>query len=126
MKIGHIAMYVDDLEAAKNFFVKYFVGVPSALYHNNKTGFSSYFINFGDGAARLEIMNRPGLAAKGPEGLGYAHIAFNLGSRERVDELTERLAKDGFEILSGPRTTGDGYYESRVIGVEGNLIELTV
>ena len=57
---------------------------------------------------------------------GYVHIAFSVGSRERVDELTERLRSDGYEVLSGPRTTGDGYYESCVVSVEGNLIEITV
>ena len=29
-------------------------------------------------------------------------------------------------VTSGPRTTGDGYYESCVVAVEGNLIEITV
>jgi lactoylglutathione lyase len=57
---------------------------------------------------------------------GYAHIAFSVGSKEKVDELTERLKADGFEVVSGPRTTGDGYYESCVVAIEGNLIEITV
>ena len=40
--------------------------------------------------------------------------------------LTARLKADGLEVLSGPRTTGDGYYESCVLAVEGNQIEITV
>ena len=57
---------------------------------------------------------------------GYAHIAFSVGSREKVDALTARLKADGLEVLSGPRTTGDGYYESCVLAVEGNQVEITV
>ena len=73
-------------------------------------------------------MHAPAMAypEKPPARTGYIHIAFSLGSRERVDELTERLKADGYEVRSGPRTTGDGYYESCVVGIEGNQIELTV
>ena len=127
MKIEHIAMYVNDLEAARDFFIKYLGGRSNDGYHNAKTGFRSYFISFEDGA-RLEIMNKPGLAdpKKDLNRTGYAHIAFSVGSKEKVDELTERLKSDGFEVVSGPRTTGDGYYESCVVVIEGNQIEITV
>ena len=54
------------------------------------------------------------------------HIAFSLGSKERVDELTAQMKQDGYEVISGPRTTGDGYYESCIIGVERNQIEITI
>ena len=43
-----------------------------------------------------------------------------------MDALTARLKADGYEVISGPRITGDGYYESCITAVEGNLIELTV
>ena len=123
--IEHIAMYVNDLEAARDFFVRYLGGESNAGYHNEATGFRSYFLTFG-GGARLELMNKPGLTGGEADRLGYAHVAFSLGSREAVDALTERLRRDGFEVVSGPRTTGDGYYESCVAAVEGNRIELTV
>lgn len=127
MRIEHIAMYVNDLESTKEFFVKYFNAASNDGYHNSTTDFRSYFLTFEDGA-RLEIMNKPGMcdAEKGLARMGYSHIAFSLGSKEAVDALTERLKSDGYEIVSGPRTTGDGYYESCVVGLEGNLIELTV
>ena len=127
MKIEHIAMYVNDLEAARDFFIKYLGGSSNDGYHNAKTGFRSYFISFEDGA-RLELMNKPGLSdpKKEPNRTGYAHVAFSLGSKEAVDSLTSRLKTDGYEVLSGPRTTGDGYYESSITAIEGNLIELTV
>ena len=96
-------------------------------YRNPNTGFRSYFLSF-DGGARLEIMSRPGMAElpKEPARTGYAHIAFSMGSRENVDELTARLRADGFDVISGPRTTGDGYYESCIVAIEQNMIELTV
>ena len=127
MKIEHIALYVNDLERAKDFFVRYLGGVPNAGYHNDRTGFRSYFLQFGDGA-RLELMCKPGMddAPKPLARTGYAHIAFSLGSREAVDALTAALRADGYAVASGPRTTGDGYYESCVVAVEGNQIELTV
>ena len=127
MKIEHIAMYVNDLDAARDFFVKYIGGSPNSGYHNEKTGFRSYFISFDDGS-RLEIMNRPDMedVRKSATRTGYVHIAFSLGSAEKVDALTEKFRKDGYEIISGPRTTGDGYYESCISAFEGNIIELTI
>ena len=126
MKIEHIAMYVNDLEAARDFFVTYLGGKANELYHNKSTGFLSYFISFDDGA-RLELMNKPEMEdqTKPLNRTGYAHIAFSVGSRERVDELTEALRTAGFAVVSGPRTTGDGYYESCIVAVEGNQIEVT-
>ena len=127
MRIEHIAMYVNDLEKAKDFFVKYFGAVPNEGYHNKNTDFRSYFLSFDDGA-RLEIMTRPEMEVmeKTPARTGLIHIAFSVGSKERVDELTAELKAEGYEVLSGPRTTGDGYYESCVVGIEGNQIEITV
>ena len=126
MHIEHIAMYVNDLEKAKEFFKKYFNAKSNDGYHNKTTDFRSYFLTFDDGA-RLEIMNKPGMTddAKGISRTGYIHIAFSLGSKQAVDDLTARLRADGYNVISGPRTTGDGYYESCIIGIEGNQIEIT-
>ena len=127
MTVEHIAMYVNDLEKAKDFFLCFLGGTSNDGYHNPKTGFRSYFISF-DGGARLELMSRPDMRddEKSKYRTGFAHVAFSLGSREQVDELTKRIKAAGYEVMSGPRTTGDGYYESCVIAIEGNLIELTV
>ena len=127
MQIEHIAMYVQDLEGAKDFFVTYFRAVPNAGYHNKTTGFRSYFLTFADGA-RLEIMTRPNMdhGEKTLNRTGLIHIAFSVGSREAVDALTAQLKEDGYSVISGPRTTGDGYYESCILGLEGNQIEITV
>lgn len=127
MQIEHIAMYVNELEKARDFFIKYFGAVSNEGYHNKNTGFRSYFLSF-DSGARLEIMNRPGMddAEKTPARTGLIHVAFRVGSREKVDELTAALKEDGYEVASGPRTTGDGYYESCILGIEGNQIEITI
>ena len=127
VRIEHIAMYVNDLEAARAFFVKYLGGEPGELYHNKTTGFRSCFLRF-EGGPRLELMTRPDMAdgEKHRNRTGYAHIAFSLGSREAVDALTAVLRAAGYEIVSGPRVTGDGYYESCIVSIEGNQIELTV
>lgn len=120
-------MYVTDLERTKTFFEIYFGARSNSGYHNPTTDFRSYFLSFDDGA-RIEIMNKPGMddADKSITRTGYIHIAFSLGSKERVDELTAQMKQDGYEVISGPRTTGDGYYESCIIGVEGNQIEITI
>ena len=125
MKIEHIALYVNDLEAARDFFVTFLRGKSNSGYHNPRTNFRSFFISFDDGA-RLELMTKPELAdqEKPLNRSGYAHIAFSVGSKEKVDEMTEQLRSAGYEVISGPRTTGDGYYESCIVAIEGNQIEI--
>lgn len=127
MRIEHIAMYVNDLESARDFFIKYFNATSNDGYHNKTTDFRSYFLSF-DNGARLEIMKKPVMEddEKVINRTGYIHIAFSVGSKEAVDGLTGRLKADGYEVISGPRTTGDGYYESCIVGIEGNQIEITV
>ncbi|MDE7399304.1 MAG: VOC family protein [Oscillospiraceae bacterium] len=127
MKIEHIAMWVNDIESAREFFVKYFGAISDSGYHNPETDFRSYFLTFSDGA-RLEIMTIPQIdnAEKTLFRTGYAHIAFSVGSAERVDELTRELKSAGYRVQSEPRRTGDGYYESCIADLEGNLIEITV
>ena len=127
MRIEHIAMYVNDLDAAKDFFVTFLGGVSNSGYYNEKTGFKSYFISFEDGA-RLEIMNKSNMIddPKMLNRTGYAHIAFSVGSKEKVNEVTEKAREAGFEVISGPRTTGDGYYESCIVAIENNQIEITI
>ena len=112
MKLDHLAMYVKDLEAAKAFFVQYFGASSNEMYHNPKTGLRTYFLSFGDGS-RLEIMSRPDVVDNGINHFqtGYIHLAFSVGGKKEVDELTNTLRADGFTVVSGPRVTGDGYYE---------------
>ena len=128
VRLEHAALWVQDLDTMRAFYTTYLGGAPGGLYRNPTTGFSSYFLSFGRGA-RLELMHMDSIAARdcGPaaQHLGLAHLAFGLGSRDAVDDLTDRLRADGFVILGEPRLTGDGYYESTILDPEGNRVELT-
>ena len=127
MTIEHVALFVNDLEAARDFFITFFEGKSNDGYRNVNTGFRSYFLTF-EGGARLEIMSKDGVTddSKDHERTGYSHIAFSVGSKAKVDELTDRIKAAGYTVKKGPRTTGDGYYESSILDLEGNSIEITV
>ncbi len=129
MKIEHIAIWSKDLEKLKSFYECYFEAKAAAKYINPKKGFESYFLSFESGC-RLELMHMPSIPASAnnvyQQFTGIIHFAISVGSKEKVDALTQQLMKDGFEILDGPRSTGDGYYESVVLDPEGNRIEITI
>jgi lactoylglutathione lyase len=127
MHINHIAIWVNDLEKMKEFYYTFFNGQPNEKYRNESTGFASYFISF-DHGARLELMSIKFRKEKqtSQDSIGIAHIALSVGSVQMVDSLTQRIHAAGFALVSAPRTTGDGYYESVVCDPEGNLVEITV
>lgn len=128
MKIEHIAIWVDDLDAIKNFYMNYFNMICGPKYVNKTKGFSSYFLSFGKKGARIEIMNKTDIEKKSQnEGTvnGLAHFAISVGSKKAVDKLTSKIRQDGYIVLSEPRTTGDGYYESVILDPESNQIEIT-
>lgn|SRR5574343_174461 len=129
MKIEHIAIWVTDLENCKTFFETYFNAVAGDLYYNRITGFRSYFLSFASGS-RLELMQRPDITEADKDykkqKLGIIHFAISVGTKDKVDSLTNVLRKDGYRIVGEPRNTGDGYYESVVLDPEENLIEITV
>ena len=113
MRIEHIAIYANDIELLRAFYIEYFGFQCGNQYHNPAKNFTSYFLSFGDEETRIELMHVPGLPS--PAGdrshlKGLAHLAIAVGSREAVNALTERLRADGHTILSEPRLTGDGYY----------------
>ncbi|TZF94288.1 glyoxalase [Chryseobacterium panacisoli] len=127
MKIEHIAIWVKDLEKSKAFYQKYFGAVSNEKYHNPVKNFQSYFLSF-DSSCRLEIMTRPDIKESEnsyeSQQYGIIHLAFSVDSKQKVDELTEMLRKDGYTIAGEPRTTGDGYYESVILDPENNIIEI--
>ncbi|MFC2023579.1 VOC family protein [Chloroflexota bacterium] len=129
MKIEHAAIWARDIDELKNFYARYFGATSNDGYTNHETGFSSYFLSF-DSGARLEIMRLPSVpqSANDPyeQFTGFIHIAISVGSVETVDALTANLAQDGYQVLDGPRRTGDGYYESVILDPEGNRVEITV
>ncbi|WP_129642397.1 VOC family protein [Peristeroidobacter agariperforans] len=129
MRIEHLALWTDDLARIRDFYVTYFDAVAGSGYRNAAKGFESVFLSFTDGA-RLEFMKSttlsPVVIEAGAQRMGLTHFAMSVGSEERVDALTQRLKRDGYPVLDGPRRTGDGYYESVVLDPDGNRIEITV
>jgi catechol 2,3-dioxygenase-like lactoylglutathione lyase family enzyme len=117
--VAHAALWTADIERSRAFYERYFGAKAGALYQSKRRAFASYFLQFPAGG-RLELMQAP----EEPE-RGWAHLALSLGSRQRVDEMTARLAADGVLVRSGPRQTGDGYYESVVGDPDGNELEIT-
>ena len=129
MRMHHVAAYVADIEATAAFYEKYFAAKRNNMYHNPTTGLSTYFLTFGgdQGGAALELMSRPGLAEDAEKSMryGYIHVCISVGSEESVDRLAERIRADGYEVLSGPRVTGDGMYECAIADPDGNVVEIT-
>ena len=150
MRIDHAALFCRDLEQMRQFFIDYFDARSNEQYHNPRTGLRTYILSFTEGSTRLELMQRteqrePSSSLEWPSrdgrrqsqrpdvldadpsqpSIGYVHLSFAVGSRKGVDLLTRRLAADGYTVTSGPRTTGDGYYESCILGPEGIQIEVT-
>jgi lactoylglutathione lyase len=129
VKIAQIGLWTDDVDRLASFYATYLGAEVGPVYVNPSKGFSSRFVSFGSGA-RLELMRAAALAPHQPipgtQRMGFAHVALSVGSRQEVDELTARLRDDGFEVVDGPRQTGDGYYESVILDPDGNRIEIIV
>ncbi|MBW3085070.1 hypothetical protein KEM60_01262 [Austwickia sp. TVS 96-490-7B] len=121
--IDHVAVYVRDLEATRDFYQRFFGATCNDGYHNPRTGLRTFFLSF-DGGVRLEIMSKPGHEeSPAKERAGWIHTAFSVGSREEVDAVADRLREAGHVVTSGPRVTGDGCYEAVVLDPEGNEVE---
>ncbi len=128
MKIEHLAIWSKNIEVLKDFYVRYFGAVANDKYINPNTGFASYFLSF-DSGSRLEIMQKESIPENKNDPInqatGLIHFAMSVGSKQAVNELTTKLVDDGFQLLDGPRTTGDGYYESVILDPENNRVEIT-
>ena len=129
MTIEHLAIWVNDLEKMKSFYEKYFKAKAGEKYHNPIKNFTSYFLSFEKGC-RLELMQKPEIPDNQNDimlqYIGIIHFAISVGSKEKVNTLTETMRSDGYTIVGEPRTTGDGYYESVILDPENNRIEITI
>ncbi len=129
MKLEHLAIWTHQLEELKEYYIRFFKAIPNKKYVNPKKNFQSYFLSF-DSGARLEIMTKPGIPVnlndtEDKQHLGLIHFAFELDSPEAVNAKAEELQEAGFEILDGPRRTGDGYYEFATLDPDRNRLEVT-
>lgn len=129
MTLEHVAIWTTRLDALRDYYVNYFGAKPNNKYINRQTGFESYFLSF-DSGARLEIMCMPGIPANRNDTIrqqhtGIIHLAFGAATMSDVDAKARHLQADGFPILSGPRRTGDGYYEFETLDPDNNRIEVT-
>ena len=129
MTLEHVAIWTDKLEELKDYYTKYFGGTSNEKYINEKKQFHSYFISFNSGA-RLEIMSMPNIPPNLNDNVikqykGIIHLAFGVDTKQEVEEKASQLQEDGFKILSGPRRTGDGYYEFETLDPDNNRIEVT-
>lgn len=129
MKIEHLALWTNNLETLKAFYIRFFGASSNEKYYNPRKEFSSYFLSFSSGA-RLELMQMPGIPANSNDRVqqytGLIHFAISTGSKKKVDALTEDIRQAGFTVLGEPRWTGDGYYESVVADPDDNRIEITI
>ena len=128
MKLEHIAIWTDNVELLRNYYVSFFEGQSNEMYINPKTQFQSYFISFESGA-RLEIMSMPNIPENTNDTInaqhkGIIHIAFSVDSIQEVDAKAALLQANGFELLNGPRVTGDGYYEFVTLDPDKNRLEV--
>jgi lactoylglutathione lyase len=130
MKIEHVAIWTIHLDELKEFYETYFAAKSSTKYVNERKQFESYFLTFPSGETRLELMRVPVIkdCREGFETpfVGYIHLAISVGSKEKVDSLTAKLREDGYTVVSFPRYTGDGYYESVILDPEENRLEITI
>ena len=129
MTLEHVAIWTNRLEELKDYYTKYFNGIPNSKYTNEKNKFHSYFLTFKSGA-RLEIMTRPDLPDNANDTVaaqykGIIHLAFGVDTKQAVEDKAKQLQADGFKILSGPRKTGDGYYEFETLDPDNNRLEVT-
>jgi lactoylglutathione lyase len=129
MRIEHVAIWTNQLEAMKTFYTGFFRAIPNEKYCNPVKAFSSYFLSFENGA-RLELMQMPDIPGNKndvmDQSIGFIHIAISMGSKEQVDALTEAIRAAGYPVIGEPRWTGDGYYESVILDPDSNRIELTI
>ena len=129
MILDHVAIWTDNLEELKEYYLKYFDAISNEKYTNPKNQFESYFLSFKSGA-RLEIMSMPAIPDNKNDTItaqhkGIIHLAFGVDTMREVQEKAVQLQADGFAILRGPRKTGDGYYEFETLDPDNNRLEVT-
>lgn len=125
MKIVNVGIYVKDIERVKAFFEHYFDAKTDAVLNDEDNGYYSYILSLGEGAL-IELMNKPSIAdePKDPNRTGLAHININVGSRERLDEITAAFKKENY-VIQYETYSPEGAGEIRAITVEDIILEVS-
>jgi lactoylglutathione lyase len=127
MKIKHVALWCTDIEVTREFYISYFNATSTAKTVDPNTGFQSYFLIF-DNDVRVELMFKPTIQPRlgrvEDEHIGFAHLTFQVDNQQTVDALTEQLRGHGYRIVSYPRLSVAGLYESVILDPDNNRIEI--
>ena len=128
MILEHVAIWTNQLEVLRAYYETYFGGQSNAKYYNPKKEFESYFLTF-DSGARLELMQMPAIPENRNDRIdtqhqGIIHLAFGVDTIEEVNNKALELQNAGYPVLSGPRKTGDGYYEFETLDPDNNRLEV--
>ena len=118
MRLDYIEIRTHDPEKMKHFYVGYFDAVVEETLSCLDTGEAdcAYLLSFRGG---FKIKLIPAEA-----NIPLIHLAFRVGNRKRVNELTCRLLLDGHEVISEPGADGMSRYGSSVYDPDGNVIDL--
>lgn len=121
MKLVYTSFYVEDIDKSADWFVKFYRAEKSPVETCGEV--KKCVIKF-DKGAEVHLYSDPAITEKTEQthpGLGYHHVAINVGGDEIYEKLIKDLADAGYKFLTGPRINSFGGKEGIVIGEGGNL-----
>ena len=111
----HIALYVNDLEAAEHFYAD-LLGMQVEW----RPDADNVYLTSGNDNLALHRCGR----TTDPEGQTLDHIGFILKTAEDVDAWYEFLLAKGIEMKSTPRTHRDGARSFYCVGPENVVVQM--
>lgn len=117
--LAHVAIVVDDLDAAREFWVG-LLGLPELPRPD--LGVPGMWLRVGD--RQLHVIENSELPVGGP---GFPHVAIAV-ARDRWETTIDGLRARGAEFLMGPSRREDFGVEVRAAFLRdpaGNVVELT-
>ncbi len=136
-RIDHVSVIVNDLTAAKEFFLELGLEVEGEAEMEGEwldrvvglkgTRTALAYMRAPDGQAALELVkfyspsDEAGIQRSSANTLGIRHIAFVV---DDIDAIVAKLKKNGQEIFSEVQTYEDTYKLCYVRGPEGIILEL--
>ncbi len=127
MYLNHLAIWTDNIEVMREFYMNYFGCTCNEKYVNEKKAYTSYFLSFGNHKSKIELMHRLDISEPSRRNFmkGMAHLDITVGDENKVDEMVALFRQAGYTIASEPRLTGDGFYEAGILDPEGNLVDIS-